>query len=58
MASSTVHKLNLPKPYRGPERRQRGRRVNGDRRADVRWEPGKEHRRLSRGRRASDVTWL
>jgi len=40
--------------YKGPERRRAERRVNTDRRKDVRWEPGKTNRRSGSGRRAAD----
>lgn len=40
--------------YQGPERRHGPRRVQVDRRAEVRWEPDKEDRRQNPGRRKSD----
>ena len=40
--------------YNGPERRHGERRVSPDRRAEVRWEPGKDDRRQNPGRRKTD----
>jgi len=40
--------------YTGPERRHGERRVLADRRAEVRWEPGKDDRRQNPGRRKTD----
>ncbi|GAA4501919.1 hypothetical protein [Pseudaeromonas paramecii] len=41
-------------PYTGPERRRGERRQQTDRRKDIRWEPDKEDRRQSPGRRKDD----
>lgn len=38
-------------PYTGPERRKEHRRKGGDRRSEVRFEPGKDDRRSGRDRR-------
>lgn len=43
--------------YQGPERRKRLRRINGDRRAVVRYEPDKAARRQGFGRRKEDRVW-
>ena len=40
--------------YNGPERRHGERRITPDRRAEVRWEPGKDDRRQNPGRRKTD----
>lgn len=40
--------------YNGPERRQEQRRKTTDRRVEIRFEPGKEDRRQSKGRRKTD----
>lgn len=42
------------KQYKGTERRQDNRRQYQDRRAEVRFEPGKEDRRQVPGRREDD----
>lgn len=42
--------------YNGPERRKENRRKQPDRRENVRFEPGKEDRRKSRGRRKGDLS--
>ncbi len=41
--------------YRGPERRNRPRRGDSDRRQTIRFEPGTEDRRQIVGRRDDDV---
>lgn len=41
-------------PYKGPERRREVRRKNSDRRQDIRFEPDKDDRRQSPGRRKDD----
>lgn len=41
-------------PYNGPDQRRETRRVNSDRRTDIRFEPGKEDRRKNSGRRKDD----
>ena len=43
-----------PRKYMGPERRRGNRRGGHDRRLDVRFEPSKEDRRQSHGRRHDD----
>lgn len=43
--------------YVGPERRRASRRTHVERRDAVRWEPAKDDRRHSYGRRAQDQTW-
>ena len=40
--------------YNGPERRQEHRRKQSDRRVDIRFEPDKDSRRKSTGRRKAD----
>ena len=40
--------------YEGPSRREGQRRINTDRRTDIRFEPGKEDRRKNAGRRKGD----
>jgi len=40
--------------YQGPEHRMDHRRKNPDRRQDIRFEPDKDDRRKSRGRRKID----
>lgn len=42
-------------PYTGPERRREHRRKGGDRRSEVRFEPGKDDRRSGGDRRKG--TW-
>lgn len=41
-------------PYQGPERRRHERRNGHERREEMRWEPDKEDRRHSEGRRSCD----
>lgn len=43
------------KPFQGKEKRKEHRRVNVDRRQDIRFEPNKEDRRQNSGRRQDDV---
>ncbi|MFQ6021349.1 MAG: hypothetical protein ACE5NW_01390 [Acidiferrobacterales bacterium] len=43
--------------YQGVERRKRVRRVNVDRRGEVRFEPKKPDRRQENGRRKEDKLW-
>lgn len=40
--------------YAGVDRREGPRRVNSDRRQDIRFEPGKDDRRRKPGRRKTD----
>ena len=40
--------------YTGPDQRREQRRKNTDRREDIRFEPGKDDRRKSAGRRKTD----
>ena len=44
-------------PYRGPERRKGERRINGDRREEIRFEPDKDDRRGGKDRRKSTGLW-
>ena len=44
------------KQYRGVERRKENRRKEADRRTEVRFEPGKEDRRQTPGRREDDAS--
>lgn len=41
-------------PYTGPDSRRQQRRKGGDRRQDIRFEPGKDDRRKGPGRRKTD----
>lgn len=55
-AGAAVKDNDGNKKYMGPERRRDNRRKNKDRRAEVRFEPGKEDRRQLPGRRDDDAT--
>ena len=58
MADYTLMKVTqreaIMADYTGPERRHGERRVLADRRAEVRWAPGKDDRRQNPGRRKTD----